>query len=176
MTVFAGRSANGVPRHARKHAADPILRVVGLVDRPVALTPEDLADLPRRPFVGGINCLERGNVPETDWAGMALADIVALASPRPDARFVRVCAGPYATPVALDDCRNVLLCDRLAGAPLPVERGGPWRLAAPGSRYYTSVKWVDRLEVTAEPPDNSAERIAQARARARTAKSGSPLP
>jgi DMSO/TMAO reductase YedYZ molybdopterin-dependent catalytic subunit len=66
--------------------------------------------------------------------------------------------------------KNVLLCDHLAGEPLAVENGGPWRLVVPGTRYFSSVKWVDRLDVTAEEPDNSAERIARARAKARGAK------
>lgn len=170
MTTFAGRSIHGVPRHARDLAANPILHVVGEVDRPLSLSPEDLADLPRTPYIGSLSCVEGGNVPETNWTGMVLADLVSLAGPHPDARFVRVCAGPYAVPIRLEDGHSVLLCDRLAGETLAPEKGGPWRLVVPGSRYYTSVKWVDRLEVTVEEPDNSAERIAQARNRARSAR------
>lgn len=105
-------------------------------------------------------------MPKTDWSGIVLTELLALAAPRPEARFVCVCAGPYATPIALADADHVLLCDRLADGELPLEADGPWRLVVPGTRYYTSVKWVELLEVTADPPDNSAERIAQARARA----------
>jgi DMSO/TMAO reductase YedYZ molybdopterin-dependent catalytic subunit len=170
MATNAGRTVHGVPRQALKHAANPILRIEGLVARPLALTPNDLVDMPRRPYVGEISCLERGNVPETDWSGVMIADLISLAEPLPKAQFVRVCAGPYAVPVALDDARQALLCDHLSGEVLGPERGGPWRLVVPGSRYYTSVKWVDRLELTAGTPDNSAERISQARARARAAR------
>lgn len=169
MTVYAGRSLHGVPRQARKHAANPILHIEGLVDRPLALTPADLSGLPRVSYVGELSGVEGGNVPETDRAGIPLSDLIALAEPRAEAHFVQVNAGPYAVPVAIADSGQVLLCDRLAGEPLPMEQGGPWRLVIPGSRYFTSVKWVDRLIVTAEPPDNSADRIAQARARARAA-------
>lgn len=170
MTVYAGRSIHGVPRHAQAQAADPVLRVTGLVARELALNPDDLAAMTRQPYLGALNCVEGGNLPETDWAGLTLAEIVALAGPHPEARYVRVSAGPYAVPVALADAATVLVCDRLAGEPLAVENGGPWRLVAPGTRYFTSVKWVDRLDLTADEPDNSAERIAGARARAREAK------
>ena len=168
MTESAAPALYGVPRSARKHAANPILRVAGLVQHPLALTPADLRSLPRRPFVGSISCLQRGDIPDTDWSGFEIADLLALAAPLPEARFVRVCAGPYATPIALDVAHRALLCDQLGCEELPLERGGPWRLVIPETRYYTSVKWVNLLEITAEPPDNSAERLAQARNRGRT--------
>lgn len=167
MTESAAPALYGVPRSARKHAANPLLRVEGLVERPLALRPADLDRLPRRPFVGSISCIQRGDIPDTDWSGFEIADLLALAAPLPEARFVRVCAGPYATPIALDVAGRALLCDQLGGEELPLERGGPWRLVIPETRYYTSVKWVDLLQVTAEPPDNSAERLAQVRNRAR---------
>ncbi|MDQ2652885.1 MAG: molybdopterin-dependent oxidoreductase [Chloroflexota bacterium] len=167
MTESAAPALYGVPRSAQRHAAHPILRVEGLVDHPLALTPADLGHLPRRPFVGSISCIQRGDIPDTDWSGFEIADLLALASPLPEARFVRVCAGPYATPIALDVAAQALLCDQLGGEELPLERGGPWRLVIPETRYYTSVKWVDLLEITAEPPDNSAERLARARNRPR---------
>ena len=170
MTRFAGRTANGIPRMALTHAANPVLRIDGLVGRPLNLVPAALAGLPRVPYLGEPSSVEGGNVPEVDWAGIRLSDLVALAEPAPEARFVYVKAGPYGVPVALEDADGVLLCDRLNGVPLAVDQGGPWRLVVPGSRYFTSVKWVDRLEVTAEPPDNSAERIARARARARASR------
>lgn len=166
-TVFP--ALYGVPRSAQRHAANPILRIEGVVDRPLTLTPADLAHLPRQPFVGSISCLQRGNIPDTNWSGFAIADLLALASPLPQARFVRVCAGPYATPIALDEAYQALLCDQLAGEDLPLERGGPWRLVIPATRYYTSVKWVDLLEVTSVEPENVAERLAEARNRPRKA-------
>lgn len=168
MTDSAAPAVSGVPRSARRHAANPILRVEGLVAQPLALTPAGLRHLPRRPFVGSISCIQRGEIPDTDWSGFEIAELLALAAPLPEAGFVRVCAGPYATPITLDLAGRALLCDQLGGEDLPVERGGPWRLVIPETRYYTSVKWVDLLQVTAEPPDNSAERLAQARNRGRT--------
>jgi len=39
----------------------------------------------------------------------------------------------------------------------------PWRLVVPGDACFTSVKWVDRIELAAEPGEGSGERIARAR-------------
>jgi DMSO/TMAO reductase YedYZ molybdopterin-dependent catalytic subunit len=82
---------------------------------------------------------------------LCLVDILALAEPLSAARYVRVCAGEYSVPVPLDQAGDALLCDMLEGQPLPLVHGAPWRLLWPGSRCSTSVKWVDRLELCAEP-------------------------
>lgn len=166
----ASSAQSTVPQFARKHAANPVLRVSGLVSQPAQLRPADLIHLPRLPFTGGISCLERGDIPDTEWHGMPLDELVALASPAQDARYVNVCAGPYCVPVAMEDTRGALICDSLRGEPLLVERGGPWRLIVPGSTYYAAVKWVNSLEITADLPDNSAERLSESRTRARLAR------
>ncbi len=79
-------------------------------------------------------------------------------------------AGPYTHPVAISEIQRVILCDRIDGEPIPVERGGPWRVLIPAHSYNMGVKWVDRIELTAEEPDDSAQRIAEARERARQFK------
>jgi DMSO/TMAO reductase YedYZ molybdopterin-dependent catalytic subunit len=78
-----------------------------------------------------------------------LADVVALAGPLPAARYVRVHAGEYIVSVPLDGAGAALLCDELNGRPLPPAHGAPWRLLVPGGACFTSVKWVDRLELAA---------------------------
>jgi DMSO/TMAO reductase YedYZ molybdopterin-dependent catalytic subunit len=141
-----------------------------LVERSLELTPDGFASLPRVSYLGELSCAEGGNMPDVAWSGVSVAELVALAEPHSKANYVRVSAGPYAVPVSLADAKRVLICDQLDGVPLGVDQGGPWRLVAPGARYFTSVKWVDCLELTADVPDNSAERIAKARARARAVK------
>ena len=44
-----------------------------------------------------------------------LFDVLALAGPLPEARYVRVCAGEYVVPLALEQADLALLCDRLDG-------------------------------------------------------------
>lgn len=150
------------------HAGEPMLRVDGLVLRALDLRPgTDLAGLPRVAHTDAFTCEEGWTVPSVRWRGVRLADVVALAAPRPAARYVRVHAGEYAVPVPLDDAGAALLCEEMNGQPLPAVHGGPWRLLVPGGACFTSVKWVDRLELTAAPGPNDGERIARARLRSR---------
>jgi DMSO/TMAO reductase YedYZ molybdopterin-dependent catalytic subunit len=166
---FAGRSIHGVPRYARQQAEHPVLLLEGDVRAPRSLNPVDLAELPRHPFLEQYHNPDNLLVPASNWSGMTLRAIIDLAEPSPEAGWIHVSAGPYATVVAMADADAVLLCDGLDDAPIPAERGGPWRLVKPDDRYFTSVKWVDRITVSIERPDNSSERIAQARQRARDA-------
>ncbi len=152
-----------VPDEARERAARPALRVDGLVRRPRELTPADLAGLPRRDVEEPFVCEEGWQVPGLRWRGVRLADVLALAGPLPGARYVRVCAGDYAVPLPLVEAEQALLCEALNGEPLAAENGAPWRLLAPGGQCFTSVKWVDRLEATAEPGAPTGEQIARAR-------------
>jgi DMSO/TMAO reductase YedYZ molybdopterin-dependent catalytic subunit len=64
--------------------------------------------------------------------------------------MVRVGAGSYRMPLSMDEVREALLADELDGAPLTLEHGAPWRLIVPGAACYTSVKWVDRLDVVGQ--------------------------
>jgi len=58
-------------------------------------------------------------------------------------------AGSYVMPLALADARAAVLANELDDKPLSLEHGAPWRLVVPGGACYTSVKWVDRLELAA---------------------------
>jgi len=167
---FAGRSIDGVPRYARQQAEHPMLLIDGDVRSPRSLLPGDLAELPRYSFLEQFHNPDNIYLPASSWSGMTLRAIIELAEADPEAGWIQVSAGPYATVVVMQDVDAVLLCDGLDDAPIPAERGGPWRLVKPDDRYFTSVKWVDRITVSIKEPDNSAERIAQARQRARDAK------
>lgn len=152
-----------VPSGLHERTVAPELRITGLVPQPLAVTPDDLATLARVDLADDFTCEEGWSVPGLRWQGVRLADVLALAGPAPSARFVRVCSGEYAVPMPLPEADRAVLCDQLNGQPLPIEHGAPWRLVIPGSACYTSVKWVDRLEIAAEAGDNSGQRIARAR-------------
>jgi len=118
--------------------------------------------------VEAFTCEEGWTVPAVRWRGIRLADVVALARPLPSARYVRVHAGNYVILVSLNDARAALLCDEMNSRPLSTAHGAPWRLLVPGGACFTSVKWVDRLEVTSEPGESEGERVARARLCSRT--------
>jgi len=78
---------------------------------------------------------------------------------------LRVGAGAYEVTLALDSLDGALLCDALDGKPLSPEHGAPWRLLVPCDKCFTSVKWVDRLEVTSGRGEPLGERVARSRLR-----------
>ena len=151
-----------VPRGVRRRR-EWTIRVEGIVARPLTLTQADLAGLPRQQIEGDFSCEEGWEVAGLRWKGIRLADVLALADPLPAAAYVRVLSGVYAVPIAVADAASALLCEELDGERIETEQGGPWRLLLPGRACFTSVKWVDRLELASEPGEASGEQIARAR-------------
>jgi DMSO/TMAO reductase YedYZ molybdopterin-dependent catalytic subunit len=125
------------------------LEISGQVLSPRTLAGIDLTALPRVRHVETF--VRKDGAPEVrHWCGIRLRDVLALAQPLEGARYVRVCAGSYQLPLALAKAGAALLCDEVDGRPLQPQQGGPWRLFVPGAHAHTSVKWIDRLELTAE--------------------------
>jgi DMSO/TMAO reductase YedYZ molybdopterin-dependent catalytic subunit len=147
----------------RARAARGVLRIDGLVAQPLELTAEDIRQLPRAMLVEPFVCEEGWSVPGLRWGGVRLSDVVALAQPLADARFVRAGSGEWVVPVSVSDLARGLVSDELNGEPLTVEHGAPWRLVVSGGPCYTNVKWLDHIELVAEAGDDTARRIAQAR-------------
>jgi DMSO/TMAO reductase YedYZ molybdopterin-dependent catalytic subunit len=139
------------------------LQVDGLAARPLRVDKDSLAQLPRTTLQEPFTCEEGWTVPGLRWSGIRLADILALAEPLPGAHFVRVCQGAFVLPLPLAEAETAILCDELNGAALTVEHGAPWRLVVPGAACYASVKWVERLQLAADPGNNTAQEIARSR-------------
>jgi DMSO/TMAO reductase YedYZ molybdopterin-dependent catalytic subunit len=154
-----------VPPAAHRLVEQPVLHVSGLAERQLDLTPEDLASLPRRELRENFSCDADRAAAGQCWRGVRVSDVVALAQPLGEACFVRVSSGGFVIPLALAKCEAALLSDSLNDEPLSIERGGPWRLVVPGGRCFTSVKWVNYLELAAESGRDTGELIEQARQR-----------
>jgi DMSO/TMAO reductase YedYZ molybdopterin-dependent catalytic subunit len=156
-----------IPAVAITWAANPTLQITGLVARPQLLTAADLAaawaTMPRTSFTEDFLCDGKWTVPDQQWSGYRLLDVIQLAHPLPAATYIRVGSGDYVVPISLTDAANALLADRLNGQPLTLEHGAPWRLALYGGRCFTSVKWVDRLELTADAGENTGVKIVRER-------------
>jgi DMSO/TMAO reductase YedYZ molybdopterin-dependent catalytic subunit len=155
----------GLPVHSSPKAeAEPrFLRIDGLVDRPMDLTPADLQGLPQQELTEDFNCVEGWTAPAMKWRGVALEAVLNLAGAHPGAQWLQASAGEFSVPIPLRDADKVLLATQLAGAPLPVDHGGPVRLVLSGGDCWTSIKWLDRLEVRAEPAENTGRAIALGR-------------
>ena len=167
--------------HAGTPTIDPLehrLIVHGMVKRPLIFTMEDLT---RFPSVSRIHFLEcSGNTqnwgapkPELtvqdthgllsccEWTGVPLATILAEAGVQPEAKWMLAegadaAAMTRSIPIekALDDA---MLAYAQNGERLRPEQGYPLRLLLPGYEGNTSVKWLRRLKLGAEPFETREE-------------------
>ncbi len=133
------------------------LIVNGLVDRPAAWTLPQLRHMMRVTQITRHDCVEGWSV-VAQWRGVRLADVVALAAPKRDARYVvfhtfDVDANgmPYYESLSLEQAAHpqALLALAQNGAPITPDRGAPVRLTIPTQLGYKSAKWVHRIEVVA---------------------------
>jgi DMSO/TMAO reductase YedYZ molybdopterin-dependent catalytic subunit len=145
------------------------LRIGGLVERERTLGREEILALPAVDLNADFGCEEGWTVPGLRWTGVRVADPLAKVGPAPEARFVAVGAGDFISVLPLatfdehGDEQGPLLAYLLDGEPLPPEHGGPLRLIAGWTACYQSVKWVDRLVLTADEVLETARPIALAR-------------
>jgi len=87
---------------------------------------------------------------EQEWRGVALSRL--LTQVPAGARSIDVISSTgYRRRLPLADLDQLLLATHAAGQPLSDGHGGPVRLVALNRRGFWWVKWVQRIEVTAEP-------------------------
>ena len=130
------------------------VRITGLVDEPLAL---DSAALEAgHELTATLDCTG-GFHSEHRWSGTRLGDLLARARPRASARYVRVISHTgYRWEFALEDARDMLIATAVDGEPLSHGHGAPCRLVAPGRRGFQWVKWIDRIELHADPDHGKA--------------------
>ena len=142
------------------------LRIDGLVVHCLDLTPADLQLMPQHELRDDFRCREGWVVPDLRWGGVLLQTVFELARPFREARHVQASAGDFSISMPLDRTAPALLAIRLNETNLSVEHGAPVRLVVPGGECFTSIKWLDHLELRSEPGLNTAETIALARVQA----------
>ena len=138
-------------------ADDWRLRVHGLVEREVRLDYDELVGLGLIESWVTLTCVSNevggylaGNA---RWSGVRIADVLALAGPRPEADAIRSMSADgwtAGTPLdVLTDGRDALFAVTMNGEPLPVEHGFPVRMVVPGLYGFVSAtKWVVDVEVS----------------------------
>jgi sulfite oxidase len=159
------------------------LRVHGVVDRELDLSLVTLREaFPEREVTATLQCAGNrragliairdipGEAPwgpgatgTATWTGVALADVLALAGPLPEATHVGFCgadlsaevqpAERFGGSIPLDKALRpeVLLAWTMNGEPLPPVHGAPLRVIVPGYIGARSVKWLERIEVRSRP-------------------------
>ena len=139
------------------------LHVGGLVERPLALSRGDLLAVLQQRLDDDFTCIEGWVVPQLRWRGVPLGAVLAAAGVRPAARWVQAVCGEFSLPLPLAEARAALRALDLNDAPLTAAHGAPVRLLVPGGQCFTSVKWLERLEVRADAAATTAEAAARAR-------------
>jgi DMSO/TMAO reductase YedYZ molybdopterin-dependent catalytic subunit len=125
-------------------------RVWGEVDTPLALSWEQLGELPRVEVTQDIHCVTRWSRFDTTFSGVPWSAVRELVGQRPGARYVVAHAeAGYTTnvPVALLEQEGALLATHADGEPLAVEHGWPLRLVVPGVYFWKSAKWLRGMEL-----------------------------
>ncbi|MFA7250229.1 MAG: molybdopterin-dependent oxidoreductase, partial [Dehalococcoidia bacterium] len=133
------------------------LAVDGLVERPLALTYQEITALPSEEFVRTLECISNeigGDLISTgQFTGVPLAAVLRMAGVRPGAavlHFTSVDGYTENMPIAKAMDPATFLVYRLDGEPLPPKHGFPLRVLGAGTYGMKNPKWLQRIEVVTE--------------------------
>ncbi len=156
---FTGRYTPIEDFYVRNHFPIPDtgagwLVVEGEVEKPRKFTLDSFAAMAPRELGAVLECAG-GPLRATTltsaglWRGWPLAEILALVSPRPSARYVHLIGRDgFSRSVPMGRAREEgLLATSLNGRPLGRNHGHPWRALFPGSYGMDSVKWLSKIVV-----------------------------
>ena len=127
--------------------------VSGAVDRPFAISWEELQALPRQQTPCDIHCVTRWSRYDNLFEGVSVQLLLRRAGVRPQARYALVHAEQgFTTNLPLSDLdrpENLLALSH-DGEPLTPEHGGPVRLLVPHLYLWKSAKWIRGIECLEE--------------------------
>jgi DMSO/TMAO reductase YedYZ molybdopterin-dependent catalytic subunit len=129
------------------------LRVEGLVENRLALDWDAFMALPQSEMVVDIHCVTQWSRYDNRFAGVKVAELLALARPKAEARFVSLtCYDGYTTNLTMADfaAADVMFAHSWEGRPLERQHGAPVRLVLPRLYFWKSPKWITRVELLAE--------------------------
>jgi DMSO/TMAO reductase YedYZ molybdopterin-dependent catalytic subunit len=127
------------------------LPVLGLVDRPLSLSLEEIKRLPSRTQITSHNC-EMGWSAIGQWTGTPLLEVLKLAGMKPEARYVAFqCVDGWYDSLDMFDVVHpqTLLAYGMNGGELPMRHGAPLRLRAERHCGYKSLKFLKSIHVVA---------------------------
>ena len=132
----------------------PQITIRGEVESSLKLV-EQFNQLDRVEQTSDFHCVTTWTVQSLQWEGYRFSDvyerlIVPLAQPAKSADYITLVGQDgyrSSLPLAALMKADVLLADRLNGAPLSIEHGAPIRLVAPAHYGYKNVKHLKRIEL-----------------------------
>lgn len=129
------------------------LSVGGACERPVTLGWDDLMAMEQVDDTSDFHCVTTWSKLDIAWRGVRLVDVIALAQPRDDARFILCHAyDGYTVNLPLEEAvkPDVLIAYEAEGGPLPIEHGGPARVITPQLYAWKGAKWIKKIELLRE--------------------------
>ncbi len=166
----AGRTDGGAVRlhvtgpGAADRIADPEayrLRLWGKVEKELSLTLDEVKALPSVETDAPLACVV-GWEDHALWRGVPVRDVVALAGPQEDGRYLTFRDDEtFSSSLSMEYVLTgrPLLAYEVNGRELPRIHGWPLRVVAPGKWGYKWVKWVTEIEVTDRGYEGSYERM-----------------
>ena len=127
-------------------------RVFGLVEQEVELTWDQFTKLTWTTITADFHCVTQWSSLDNTWEGVTFPDLMTLAQPKPEAKFVMAhCFGGYTTNLPLEVAMEEgLLAHKQDGEPLGEGHGWPLRLIIPSRYGWKSAKWLNGIELIAE--------------------------
>ena len=170
MTLPPGqRAIDGFPRFGTTHhpppavPADPVIDIAG-----TPLRVADLSSLPRRELVADFHCVAGWSATGLRWEGVPFSVIhERFIAPHDPSHIVFAGLDGAWSFMELRDALadDVLIADRLDGAPLDGAHGAPARLVAPAHYGFVNTKHLCRIEPRdAEPAEGFGTATGYARA------------
>ncbi len=127
-------------------------RVFGLVEQEVELTWDQFTKLTWTTVTADFHCVTQWSSLDNTWEGVTFPELMALAQPKPEAKFVMAhCFRGYTTNLPLEVAMEEgLLVHKQDGEPLGEGHGWPLRLIIPSRYGWKSAKWLNGIELIAE--------------------------
>jgi len=134
------------------------LRIEGLVERPIAIGWDELLAMPKKEQITQHYCIQ-GWSGVAKWGGVAMADLLALAGPTPEAKWVvfySFAEGPETPGTGrYYDCHRIesmdheltILAYEMNGELLNEAHGAPLRVRNEVELGFKQVKWVEAIEL-----------------------------
>ncbi|MGH9404217.1 MAG: molybdopterin-dependent oxidoreductase [Terriglobia bacterium] len=130
------------------------LKVYGMVENPVELSLDEIKSMDKKTQITLHNCIQ-GWSGIAEWGGLAMADLMDLVKPKPEARVVVFYSygegtegGQYYDSHSIHNIRHpqALLAYEMNFKPLTLEHGAPLRLRAENELGFKMVKWIQAIE------------------------------
>lgn len=130
--------------------ADWRLRVFGLVQNELDLDWAAYKALPQITDISDFHCVTRWSQLDMDWQGVLARDVLALAMPLSNAKFVTLHGyDGYTTNLPLEALLDddVLIAHSVLGQILTKDHGGPARMVVPKRYAWKGAKWLKAIEL-----------------------------